>query len=219
VAYITGSAVTACEKNPDPDCAAKFRQKRLFGDDTTDVIDDQPHEAIIPRLVDLLKYLDEKHPDEGWGGYLKDGQPKWSRLAVSGQSQGAGMAAFIAVHHRVYRAFLSSSPWDYRFQGRGKRRIKILAPWIKGPGKTPADDWFASYHTKEKEAVMLAQAYAALKIPEDHVKALTLDPAEFIGHNPHHGSLLEERKTPRNKDGSPVYESMWKFLVGAPNAD
>lgn len=49
----------------------------------------------MTRLTKLLTYLDAHYPAESWKAYLRDGAPDWPRVAMSGQSMGAGMAAFI----------------------------------------------------------------------------------------------------------------------------
>lgn len=88
-----------CPKDPDPNCSAHFRQMRVFGDGPSKAVNNPVAEAISARLVALLTALDKQRPGEGWAGYLKGGQPDWSRFVVSGLSQGAGMAAYIAMKH------------------------------------------------------------------------------------------------------------------------
>jgi hypothetical protein len=159
--------------------------------------------------VKLLVTLDRQHPSEGWSGYLDGSAPRWERLAVSGHSQGAGMAAFIAQRHTVARVALSSSPWDFH----GK--LGQLAPWVlEGPGKTPAESWYASSHAKENSARFIAEAYRALRVPESHIRVFTLEPARKTGDNPYHGSELGNAGTPRDASGAPAYAGDWKFLVG-----
>jgi hypothetical protein len=202
------AVVALCPRDPDPACSAKVRQKRIFGDDVTRTIDDKPAESIVNRLVKLLVTLDRDHPSEGWSQYLADGAPKWERIAVTGHSQGAGMAAYIAQRRRVARVVLFSSPWD--FFGRSRQ----LAPWIlTGPGVTPADSWFGAYHRKENTADLIARAYRALKIPERNIRVFTLEPSRVVGENPYHLSMVGNGTTPR-KDDAPAYADDWRFLIG-----
>ena len=152
----------------------------IFGDDVTSLIDDQPEESVVNRLTKLLVALDRDHPAEGWAQYLANGQPNWTRIAVSGLSQGAGMAAYIAQRTRVARAILFSSPWD----NYGPRHV--LAPWVRrGTGATPPDDWFAAYHARENTAPIIAEAYSALRIPASHIRVFTLEPAAVLSANPY----------------------------------
>jgi dienelactone hydrolase len=205
----TPAVAMICARNRDADCSEKVRRKRIFGDDVSSSIDDRPQESIVNRLAKLLVALDHDHPADGWAQYLENGQPNWARIAVSGLSQGAGMAAYIAQHTRVARAILFSSPWD----NSGPRHT--LAPWVwRGHGATPSDDWFAAYHARENTAPIIAEAYAALRIPTAHVRVFTLEPAVALSANPYHPSVVGNGATPRTADGTPAYLDEWRFLLG-----
>jgi hypothetical protein len=200
-----------CPRDPDPRCSEKVRQKRIYGDDDTRLIDDRKEESIVNRLAKLIEKLQHEHPDDGWSNYLENGKPKWSRIAVSGLSQGAGMAAFIAQKNEVARVILFSSPWD------NYGRDRTLAPWVRsGSGATPSDRWFASYHQSEPMAPVVARAYASLKIPSDHIRVFTLEPARANakGEIPYHPSGVANAPTPRRPNGVPAYLDDWKFLLG-----
>jgi predicted esterase len=182
ISYNTREAIQqVCPRHPDPDCAAKVRAKRLYGTNTIDVIDDEPVDAIVPRLVWLLEYLQRVYPSEGWNRYLDNGRMNWSRVIVTGQSQGAGMAAYIAQEHRVARAVLFSSPWD------SYGAPPVLAPWLSRPSATPPALWFGGYHGKENTAALMSRTYAALRIPADHIRVWTAEPDALNGPNPYHG--------------------------------
>jgi len=72
----------ACESDADPTCSQRFREKRAYGNNVTNDIDDTPEESIVNRLTKLLVYLNTAHPGDGWDGYLENGAPKWSRIAL-----------------------------------------------------------------------------------------------------------------------------------------
>jgi pimeloyl-ACP methyl ester carboxylesterase len=211
LAYNDAPAVVGvCPRDPDPNCSAKVRQKRIFGDDVTDRIDDSPAESIVNRLVKLLVKLDHDHPSEGWSEYVDGDKPKWERIVVSGHSQGAGMAAYIAQRNRVARVVLFSSPWD--FYGRDRE----IAPWVlAGPRATPADLWYGAYHEKENTASLIAEEYKALRIPASHVRVFKLEPTRLLGQNPYHLSMVGNRVTPRDQHDAPAYAEEWQFLVGS----
>lgn len=135
-----------CPRDPDARCAAAFRAMRSFG--TTigarSPVQNPPEEAINRRLVALLRYLDREHPGMGWGDYVTPGgRPAWERIILTGHSQGAGMAAYIAKFETVQRVVLFSSPWDVT--GRDARP----APWLYRESATPLDRWWAERHVKE----------------------------------------------------------------------
>jgi len=205
----TPAVAQVCPREPDPNCSEKVRRKRIYGDDVTSLVDDRPEESIVNRLTKLLVVLAHDHPSEGWEQYLANGQPDWSKIAVSGLSQGAGMAAYIAQHTRVARVVLFSSPWD----NQGPRHI--LAPWLRrGTGATPSELWFAAYHEREATAPIIAEAYRALGIPSSHLRVFTLEPAAERSGNPYHPSVVANGATPRNGDGTPAYLEEWRFLLG-----
>jgi hypothetical protein len=191
LAYNDAPAINVyCPRSPDPKCAEKFRRMRIYGDGTAinPAIDNTPAESIINRLAKLLQYLDRRAPQRKWGGYLKDAAPKWGRIALAGQSQGAGMAAFIAKQHEVARVILFSSPWDFVVTSG---RVRRLAIWLSAPSKTPPHRWYGGYHEQENMAGLIARAYAALQIPPDHIRVfqLYLPPArqQAGDRNPFHG--------------------------------
>jgi hypothetical protein len=193
------AVVQVCPKNDDPACSADFRRERIFGNVDSPPVSNPVEESIVHRLVMLLRYLDRQQPDAHWGDYLAGDEPVWSRIVVSGLSQGAGMAAYIAKKKEVARVVLFSSPWD--FYGRGK----TLAPWMSDSSSTPPERWFAEYHQRENTADLIAQAYRKLKIPANHVAVFNLDvPDGGKGPNPFHPSTVH----------LPGYEPQWKWLYG-----
>ncbi len=195
------AVVQECARNPDPACSADFRRMRLHGDGPYKAITNTAAESIAGRLSALLRALDRDHPGEGWGVYLKDGAPDWSRMVLSGQSQGAGMAAYLAKETPVARVVLFSSPWDFTQPGRA------LAPWISAPSATPPERWYGAYNRREQTADLLARSYRALGIPADHVRVLGLDlppGARPNGPNPYHGQGIHD----------PRYAPEWRFLYG-----
>jgi predicted esterase len=210
LAYVDEPAVQqVCPREPDPECAEKVRRKRIYGDDVTGLIDDRPNESIVSRLAMLLAALERAYPDEGWSRYLENGKPEWTRIAVSGLSQGAGMAAYIAQRTMVDRVVLFSSPWD------NYGRMRNLAPWLRhGHGATSPERWYAAYHRNENTADDIQRAYAALQIPRDHIHVFTLEPARRVSANPFHPSVVGNAATPRNADGTPAYAPEWRAMLG-----
>jgi hypothetical protein len=193
-----------CQNDPDIGCAEAFRRTRIYGDGSSRHVANPPAESIVARLTSLLNALDRRHPQENWGGYLKDGAPNWSRIIVSGLSQGAGMAAYIAKTNVVARVVLFSGPWDVAGPNRAP------APWLSMPSATPPGLWFAGYSKREKTARAIAKAYAAMAIPPDHVELFDLDLPEGVdatkGGNPYHAITIRDRR----------YAPQWRALFGRP---
>ncbi len=203
LAYNDTPAVSqVCPQNPEPSCSARFRQVRTFGQGVGPV-QNPPQEAINRRLEALLRFLDHEHPDAGWKSYLTpEGRPAWSRIAVSGLSQGAGMAAYIAKFYPVYRVVLFSSPWDVTGPA------KVPAPWLSRPSATPPDRWWAERHVQENTTELIAHAYRALEIPQDHVLLFNLP---LSGSNPNRGQNPFHSDTIRN----PGYVTQWRQMFGS----
>jgi hypothetical protein len=195
------AVVQVCPRDPDRNCSANFRAQRIFGGSGRSPVGNTQSETIVNRLVKLLGYLQEHDAARHWDGYLLNGEPNWSRIVVSGLSQGAGMAAYIAKRKAVARVVLFSSPWDYIGASRE------LAPWIGEPSATPPDRWFAEYHRRENTAALLARSYKVLQIPSDHIRVFDLDlpkDMKIKSNNPYHGSTVR----------IPAYEPEWQFLFG-----
>jgi len=196
------AVVETCVSSSDRDCAAKFRQVRLDGSGPGILgVSNPVEESVENRLVATLRWLDHSFPDEGWGQYLEGDQPRWDRMVVSGLSQGAGMAAFIAKQHPVRRVVLFSSPWD--FVGRSRRP----SPWLSAPSATPSERWFAEYHRRENAAALIRSAYAALEVPRDHIYVFDLDLPTDRTHtsdNPYHAATAHDVR----------YAAQWRLMFG-----
>jgi hypothetical protein len=169
LSYITDQGVSnvcvGANLTANPKCAEQFRHKRIFGGTGFDLIADQPQDAIAYRLTKLLHMLRDTRKDEYWAQYLnEDGSPRWERIAVSGQSQGGGHAAFIAKAHSVARVVMLSGGWDKSAPGQ-------IADWYAKPSATPPERWFAAYHVEEPTAATMADIAAALKVPAGQVGA------------------------------------------------
>ena len=194
-----------CPQNPNPECFTRFHAIRTFGRGQGPVSNPY-NETIEARLVSLLRYLDREHPGAGWAAYLgPDGHPEWSRILVSGLSQGAGMAAFIAQSQPVYRVVLFSSPWDNI--GRGHRP----APWLYQPSVTPPERWWAERHVQENTTALIANAYRALRIPQEHILLFNqglVGNESPDGKNPYHSSTI------RNT----AYAPQWREMYGSATA-
>lgn len=198
LSYIDAQAVSIICRGEnlvaDSECAKKFRTQRIYGTQLTDLIPDKPQDAIVHRLTKLLQYLVETDSAGNWNAYLEDGAPKWSVITVSGQSQGGGMAAFIAKHDKVNRIITFSGGWDFS-EGR------TIAQWYYDPSITPPERWFATYHTEEPTAAIIDETYHAMGIPEDHIYALDRPVRE--GKRAHGEAI-------RNTD----YKVLWIEILG-----
>lgn len=198
LSYLDGDAVSQVCIGPrlraQPGCAAAFRQQRVWGDAANAPIADRPEDAIVPRLTRLLRHLAGQDPAGQWAGYLDGDEPRWSRIVLAGQSQGGGMAAYLAKTRAVAGVLMFSGGWDR--QGNGD-----IARWYGQPGVTPPERWHATYHVLEPQADAMAQIYAALGIPKAQVHALDLP---VIMRRPHGEGI-----------GNPAYAPLWRDMLAA----
>jgi pimeloyl-ACP methyl ester carboxylesterase len=175
-------------------CAEDFRRKRIFGSEGFSLIPDQPQDAIVYRFTRLLQQLRDTRKDEHWEQYLNaDGSPRWEHIAVAGQSQGGGNAAFIAKAKSVARVVMLSGGWDMSAPGE-------IADWYAKPGATPAERWYAAYHVEEPTAKTMAEISRALGVPAANVGALD----KPVRGAKAHGEGLS----------NPAYLPWWKFALG-----
>lgn len=180
LSYITDQAVsTVCagmKLRDNRSCAEDFRRKRVFGNPGFSLIADQPHDAINYRFTKLLQHLKDTRKDENWGQFLtEDGNPRWERIAVAGQSQGGGHAAFIAKSRPVARVVTLSGGWDKSARGQ-------IADWYAKPSLTPPERWFFAYHVDEAAASTMAEIGKALNVPVAHVGAFDKPVAGAMAH-------------------------------------
>lgn len=99
-----------CDDGPRPvECEELARTEVLTGEDASPWLVMEPDESIEYRLKALLQFLNQQNTKGGWDEFLTpEGEIKWSRIAVSGFSQGGGMAGLIARDHAVNRALYFS---------------------------------------------------------------------------------------------------------------
>ncbi|RZL31488.1 MAG: hypothetical protein EOP35_21930 [Rubrivivax sp.] len=198
LSYLDNEAVSQVCNGPRlrayPTCAADFRQQRVWGNASSAPIADRPEDAIVPRLTRLLKHLAEQDPAGQWAGYLDGDEPRWSRIVLAGQSQGGGMAAYLAKTRAVAGVMMFSGGWD-------KDARSDVARWYRQPAATPPERWHATYHVLEPQADAMARIYAALGIPPGQVHALDLP---VIRRTPHGEGI-----------GNPAYAPLWQQMLAA----
>lgn len=197
LSYLNTPAVSqvcvAARLRTDTDCAQRFRQQRAWGLPSAGLVNDRPEDAIVPRLTRALQHLARTDAAGGWDAYLDGDTPRWERLVLAGQSQGGGMAAFIAQAQAVAGVLVFSGGWDRSATG--------MAAWYGRPSATPLNRWHATYHVAEPQAAAMAQIYTRLGLPSDQIHALD-EPVR--GGNPHGEGI-----------GNPAYRPLWERMLPA----
>lgn len=131
-----------CKGSLVPECSGDTRLEILDGvAHPFSLVDVSVANSIDNRLTKLLVHLAAQYPDEGWSRFLDGDGPKWSQIAVGGQSQGAGQAALIGKLRHVDRVVMLSGPPDARVSGEVDAWVSI--------GRTPASKYYALFHNRD----------------------------------------------------------------------
>lgn len=221
-----------CKGSPDRDCSGNLRLEIIDGIDRSSLTVVTPANGIDNRLTKLLVYLDQQFPAEGWSRFLKDGAPKWSQIAVAGQSQGGAQAALIGQLRHVDRVAMFSAPPDARVP-------QEVDPWVF-IGVTPAAKYFALFHQRDHLVAGIRANLTALDMDRfgvpvmaelnespyggTHILTTDLEPQGLppqigIDMRPHQSTARDDR-TPLQLDGvTPKLLGAWSYLLGAHEAD
>jgi hypothetical protein len=223
------TVVQVCKNSPDPDCSGNLHLEVQDGIDRSSLVTVTPASSVDNRLIKLLLYLDASFPDEGWSKFLKHGEPRWSRIVVAGQSQGAAQAALIGKLNRVARVAMFSGPPDARVPEEADRWISI--------GVTPAAKYFALFHDRDHLVAGIRLNLAALDLlrfgdpvqaegnepPYRRTHILFTDLKPTLGYdapNAPHQSTARDNNTPLDPvSGTPLLRDAWRHLLGAHEAD
>lgn len=99
--------------NTDLDCYANVRLEILDGTDRTPLVDVNRANSAENRIIKLLIYLRSQYPNDNWGQFLIDDSTiNWSKIIVSGHSQGGGHAGILGRYHSVARVVMFAA-MDY----------------------------------------------------------------------------------------------------------
>jgi hypothetical protein len=146
LAYNNGTSVnvTCNGAVSTADCAGAVREETFSGRDSSALVSVSAEDSIEGRLTALLKYLSFHRPADGWAQYLDaQGGVVWSKVSLSGNSQGAGHAGYISKVRRVYRAGLYAGPSDWVLAAN------VPVSWYSQPSQTPAAAIFGFVHAPD----------------------------------------------------------------------
>ena len=215
------AVVTACANDASPVCMERVRTEIIRGSNESPHVTVNLDNSIDGRLVDLLRYLHQRFPGEGWDQFLDaSGAARWDRIAVGGLSQGGGHAAFIGKLRQVPRVVMFGAPAD-GYNGQ-------VAPWMQ-IGATPANRYFGFHHARDPFTsiepnwfALGLQAFGAVRSidaeSDPHFGGshmLVTDAMPATGTYEHaHPSVFADGATPRRADGSPLFDRAWRHLLG-----
>jgi hypothetical protein len=96
--------------NPKDTYLDLFCQEVFSGENLTPLTSIDPPNSIHNRITKLLQYLIVQFPTEGWEQFIEEDEIMWTKIIVSGHSQGGDHAAFIGKYFPVWKIICLSSP-------------------------------------------------------------------------------------------------------------
>lgn len=222
--YPNAVPATICWQAPSADCFGAFRREIVTGADSSPLIQVSREESIENRLLQVLRFLAARQPQGGWGQFLQGNTAiAWEKVALAGQSQGGGHAAWMARERRVARVIMLGAPKDFH------RRLGRPASWY-GPGQTPAERMFAFVHERDEQGCSFAQQleiFRTMGLPGEPVVVDDARPPYGDSHRlvtryadgqlsskEAHVTVISPRL--RGRDGQPLFKAVWTYMLTAP---
>ncbi len=209
----------------NPDAAGDARLEVIDGTDRVSFVTVDSVNCIQGRLLKALQYLHATYPGRGWGQYFSGNTLLWSKMVVSGHSQGSGMAAMLAKTRVVDRCVLFASMdwWE-----AGRRPYN----WMSTLPQTSVERWYLLAHERDQfldfgemqvcaGALDLSRYGAFLRVEaavpgnylRRHFLSTNLDPSP-VQADSYHGCPVVDAATPKLADGvTPVFEPVWKYML------
>ena len=218
------AAKSACANSTNPDCYLNFRKEIIEGIDYSSKVTVNNTDCINNRLIKLLQHLDNAHPGENWGQFFSNNDVNWTSVVTAGHSQGGGHAAFLGVNNNLKRVIMFASPNDF------SSNFNSPANWCSGPFTT-RDSVFFGFNNLQDDVVNFNEQkkiWDALPFPSLDDTTRVDDILSPFGNShklytnyhggtessQNHNAVVRDSHTPLKPDGRPVYEDVWKYLLG-----
>lgn len=211
-------------QNTDLDCYANVRLEILDGIDRTPLVNVNRANSAENRIIKLLIHLRNQYPNDNWGQFLIDDSTiNWSKIIVSGHSQGGGHAGILGRYHPVVRVVMFAA-MDYNGPARSP------ANWIAHPEMTPnassADKFWGFSHMRDEAVnftLLTTRIYPAYGMPQygDVVNVDGISPpygnthsltSNLDGCPSFHGCIAVDSGLVY-ENGVPVYKPVWEYLL------
>lgn len=230
--YPNDSAINVlCEQYApvDPDAAGNARLEVIDGINRVNFLAVDGTNSIQNRLLKALQYLNNTYPTQGWGQYYTGTTVLWSKLIVSGHSQGAGMAALVA-KTRVTDRCIMFTGMDWWAGGSPPRPYN----WMSTVPLTPVDRWYLIAHERDQllgfsemqvaaTALDVSRYGACVRVETSlspnyggrHFLSTNLEPAPAQPTS-YHGCPVVDAATPMQPSGTattPVLKPAWDYML------
>jgi Bacterial Ig-like domain (group 2)/Abnormal spindle-like microcephaly-assoc'd, ASPM-SPD-2-Hydin len=111
-------------------------------------VNSNPADAITQRITKMLEYLDANGFNANgtvWSSYLTNGSPDWSRIILSGWSQGGSLSTYTAYKLPIARAINISAPPLATVVGG----VMTAADFFSDPPATNIRNIYGLVHTRD----------------------------------------------------------------------
>ncbi|MFK7911987.1 MAG: hypothetical protein AB8F34_15505 [Akkermansiaceae bacterium] len=216
------SKMDKLRKPGDDNHFSGLRLEAATGQDHTKLINIDKPDGLMERSYQFVKYLEKKNPEGNWKQFLsKDGRGlDWEKVILSGASHGSTTSARLAKHIRVARVVMLSGPRDQ------------TEKWQARQSATPPERFFGFTHTLDagwpahhycRSWLMLGLHRFGPIINVDDTKPPYQNTRRLIsnadvGNNAKraHGASTPGKRSPTGKNGTYLYEDVWKYLYTHP---
>lgn len=209
-------------KDGDDNHFSGIRLEAATGANHTKLIDIPKPDGLMERSFQFVKYLDQKNPEGNWKQFLtRDGRSlDWEKVILAGASHGSTTSARLAKEIKVARVVMFSGPRDQ------------TEKWQAMPSATPPERFFAFTHTLDdgwknhhycRSWLMLGlQKFGPIidvddaSPPYSNTRRLISTLDTITDANSAHGASTPGKSSPKGKDGTYLYEDVWKYLFTHP---
>lgn len=207
--YEDNVIAVACAHSLDPATFGNYRKAIISGAPVSKLIKVDRANSILNRFQKLLVYLVKHDPAGGWGQFVTNGQPVWSRVIVGGHSQGAGHAPYIGQMFKVDRVLIFSGPQDYMDD------LHKPAPWQARKSATPPSRFFAFLSQNDPFNVHHQIANCMMLMHLAKPDTLRVKRGQVIHGDCH---ILINNMPAKRSHGStllPQFQNVWKYMLTA----
>lgn len=206
----------------DDQWLSRIRLEACIGEDVSPAIDIPKPDSVMERSYQFVKWLDHENPEGNWKQFLtEDGKGlRWEKVILSGASHGSTTAARFAKHTKVDRVVMFCGPRD-QFES-----------WQRLPSATAENRFFAFSHILDmgwagghycRSWLMLGLNHfgpitnvSQEKSPYGHTRRLITNADVGGNADAAHGCVVPGKHSPKNKDGSYLFEDVWRYLYTQP---
>ncbi|MBO9571669.1 MAG: hypothetical protein J7497_05605, partial [Chitinophagaceae bacterium] len=145
--YKTDPAINPiCKTTDDITCHWRARMETIDGTDRHPSVSVNVPNSILNRLAKVLQYTINTHPGEGWDQYYTGSAIQWSRIIVTGHSQGASLSGIIGKEFSPKRVVMFSV-MDYLLSGN-------IPDWVDN--QINHERYYALIHPKDEQVPFTA---------------------------------------------------------------